>query len=203
MRTLIRRVVTTAGQQGWSDSHVEGDALGLGRGTDQQIHIPDHSVALKHAQIQLGGQITLRGQDSHDVSVNGQVVRSAVLNVGDYFQLGRQRITVLPPPDASVALALQLEAIVEQPLRALDASRFRMRLADIRWLRQRPVAWLAFLLMLSLFLAVPIVGGEFGKLARTVAPFAVAGRQRLAGRAVAFCACVYWRRLPGLSHQHV
>lgn len=160
MRTLLRRSVSAGNQQGWTDTYLDGVTLDLGRGTDQQIHLADPSVALRHAQIIIGDQVLLRSHGTHDVVVNGKAVRSAALKVGDHVQLGHQRLTVLEPPDASVTLALQLETPPEQAPQAIDASRFRMRLADVPWLRQRPAAWIAFFVLLVLFLGLPMLAAQ-------------------------------------------
>lgn len=157
MRTLLRRIVEAGNQRGWVDQYLDGDTLGIGRGTDQEIHLTDPTVALRHAQLVLGDRPHLRARGNQDLSVNGRLCRSATLMPDDEILIGYHRLKVIEPPAPGIRLALLLETVGTITPLELEESRFRTRLADVRWLRQRPLAWLLFLLVLGLCLVAPML----------------------------------------------
>ena len=85
MRILVRHITRkTKGGATHQDQTLSGSRLTLGRGTDQDIHLPNLRVALAHAEMVEGpdGRIRLQSGIASGFRYNGTAVQSAVLAAG-------------------------------------------------------------------------------------------------------------------------
>jgi FHA domain-containing protein len=157
MRCLIR-VLTykSKGVLSQQDREFEGEQLTIGRGTGQDVYLPDLRVALEHAKITASGvaQFLIQSKVPSGIRHNEDRVQSALLAVGDRVRIGDYQITVAPP-EAGYELVLIVEqtrraggkehALISRPEKA---PRFGIR----AW------SWTLFLLILIAFLVLPITG---------------------------------------------
>ena len=158
MRAVIRFLTRgSGGTVEQRDKLFEGDAITLGRATDQVLHLKDRRVDLKHARIfRRGERVLISSGALAGVTVNGAVTRDAALAAGDVVVIGSNTLRFFAPPvgfdlaftfelDAS---ARSTEALREPPL---------LRLSQTR-LAKRPWAWGLFLVVLFAALIVPALG---------------------------------------------
>jgi hypothetical protein len=158
VRCLIRFLTRgAAGALETRDRHFEGEALTLGRATDQVLHLKDRRVALEHARIvRREGRIVIQSLAAAGVVVNGSISRESRLEAGDVVQLGANLLRVIEAP-AGVDLAFTFEldpaarsgdAVAPVPVTSLTAAGLGMR----GW------SWLLFGSVLLLFLVLPAAG---------------------------------------------
>ena len=100
MRVLIRFLRRSpAGAVEQKDRLYDGEAVTLGRATDQVVQLKDRRVALAHAQVILrSGQPVLVSRVPGGVLVNGTLQREARLRTGDAVTLGANVLRILEPP---------------------------------------------------------------------------------------------------------
>jgi predicted CXXCH cytochrome family protein len=167
MRVILRRTESLGGLAVATDEEVELDRVKIGRGTDQDVQLPDVRVTLAHAEIraQAGGwRIECRSENP--VWVNGSPVVEGPLKTGDALNFGRYRVHLrVPPPGVDLLLEVE-EHLSARQVEAARKARVRLSLAD-SGLRKRPWAWAGALVVLVALLAVPAVlrfgsGGEAG-----------------------------------------
>ncbi len=159
MKCLIRRVLrrTSAGQV-HQDSVCETETLTLGRATGQQVFLPDMQVALRHAIIRplSKDHFSLQAVGANQMRVNRRIVQTAVLKPGDHIALGRSRLALIPPPPGH-DLALEILPMAEGAAGThAGAGALTLKATGMS---ARPWAWLAFLLVIGLCLAVPLFIG--------------------------------------------
>ena len=157
MRTLIRFVSRAkGGALETSERLYDGEALTLGRATDQVLQFKDGRVAFQHARIFRRGPRTLLAcRAPATIIVNDALVREVELSVGDVLRLGANVLTLVTAP-AGVDLALTFE---------LDAAASEADLATVRAplllsggaLGKRGWSWLLFLTLLGAFLVLPVL----------------------------------------------
>lgn len=165
MRVILRRTESLGGLAVATDEELELDRVKLGRGTDQNVQLPDVRVTLAHAEIRAQGKgwrIECRGENP--VLVNGRPVLEGPLEVGDALSLGRFRVQLrVPPPGTDLLLEIE-EHLSTRQVEAARKARMRVSLADTT-LSKRRWAWgLAAAVLLAL-LALPAAlrygpGGE-------------------------------------------
>jgi predicted CXXCH cytochrome family protein len=160
VRALIRFLTRIPGGGVETRERVfEGEALTLGRATDQVLHLKDVRVALEHARITVsGGRIVLACRAPAQVIVNGTVCRDAQLQPGDTVQVGANILRLEAPAagyDLQFAFELDASADAQQAIAELP----KLALADLR-LRKRGLAWAAFVTLLALGLAIPWFGAS-------------------------------------------
>lgn len=171
MYVLIRHLGTSGGSQhAFKDEEQVVDTLAIGRGTDQDLQLPDERVALQHATIQLSaGQLKVHSIAATGITVNGRSCKVATLATGDQLLIGNYRLVVLPAQQ-DVDLALSVELLAQQDAPAIDPQQFNTRLDKVSWLQPRHWAWTLFILLLVLSLAIPatvILEPRWAELART------------------------------------
>ncbi len=152
MRVLLRRMEALGGLMVAADEALELDRVKIGRGTDQDVQLPDMRVTLAHAEIRpqvKGWRIECRSENP--VWVNGRPVVEGPIEIGDALNFGRFRIHVRPPT-AECDLLLEIEEhLSARQVEAARKARVRVSLADAG-LRKRRWAWgLAALIVLVLF----------------------------------------------------
>ncbi|MEQ1801634.1 MAG: cytochrome c3 family protein [Gammaproteobacteria bacterium] len=158
MRVLIRFLRRgPAGAVEQKDKLHDGEAVTLGRATDQVVQLKDRRVALAHARMVLrNGQPVLISQVPGGVLVNGTLQREARLNPGDTVSLGANLLRILEPvAGCDLAFSFELDAAARADELPVDLP--RLRLADLG-LAKRRWAWALFLGVLLLALLIPTTG---------------------------------------------
>lgn len=158
MRALIRFLTRGAGgtvEQ--RDKQFEGDAITLGRATDQVLHLKDRRVELEHARIfRRGDRILITSAAVAGVTINGAVKRDAPLAPGDVVVIGSNTLGFFEPaPGFDLAFSFELEATARTT--AVARERPVLDLAATR-LAKRPWAWGLFILVALAVLIVPALG---------------------------------------------
>ncbi|HZR35017.1 MAG TPA: FHA domain-containing protein [Nevskia sp.] len=155
MRFLIRTWTRQSGENVSRDREVEVDRLRIGRGTDQDVELPDLRVALSHAEIVRSGKnAVIVTKPGAAMQVNGAPTTEHRLHGGDLIVIGRFQLVVLPGTGGN-----DLQIDVEEKVSARDEkaqrqTRLSMSLGEVLWTRRR-LSWLLFLLVLLPGLAVP------------------------------------------------
>ncbi len=158
MRCLIRFLTRgAAGAIETRERVFEGEALTLGRATDQILQLKDRRVALEHARIVLrGGHPTLTVLGQATVAVNGSLVREARLVPGDTLQIGANLFRIVEPPAGfQLAFTFELDPAARASEAATEILPLRLRES---LLGMRGWSWLSFVLVLTLFLGIPASG---------------------------------------------
>jgi predicted CXXCH cytochrome family protein len=158
MRALIRFMRRgPAGAVEQKDKLYDGEALTLGRSTDQVVQFKDRRVALAHAQIVMrGGQPVLISRVPGGVLVNGIPQREARLRAGDAISIGANLLRILTPGDGC-DLAFSFELDPEARSDELVAELPRLRLVELGHGKRR-WSWLLFVGVLLLSLVIPTAG---------------------------------------------
>ncbi len=156
MRAVIRFLSRGhAGAVEQRDRIFEGDAITIGRATDQVLHLKDRRVGLQHARIfRSGDRILISASAVSGVIVNGAVRRDAELHAGDVVLIGSNIIKLVPPPPGlDVALTFELDPSA----RTAEALRERPRLdlGNTR-LSRRAASWVLFILVAVACLLLPL-----------------------------------------------
>lgn len=158
MRVVVRRMSSLAGLEVSADEALDTDRVTLGRGTDQDIQLPDMRVTLAHATLMRhpGGGYRLECLGDNPAWVNGSPMQVATLGIGDTIDLGRFRLTIHEPEagqDLLIEVAEHLSARDEKGKRRRE---FQLTL-DEAGLRKRRWAWVAAAVMLLALLAAPLL----------------------------------------------
>ena len=167
MRVMLRRMESLGGLMVAADEALELDRVKIGRGTDQDVQLPDMRVTLAHAEIRpLGKGWRIECRSENPVWVSGRAVLEGPLEVGDALNFGRFRIHVRPAtPDADLVLEIE-EHLSARQVEAARKARVRVSLADAG-LGKRRWAWGLATLLVLVTLVLPIAlrygaGGEAG-----------------------------------------
>lgn len=141
MRIVLRKLESLGGLAVAADETLERDRITLGRGTDQDVELPDMRVTLAHAEIrQQAGGWRLECQGENPAWVNGSPVLSAQIRPGDTIDLGRFRIGVgRPEGDADLLLEVH-ERVTAREEKGRRRGAFSTTLAQAG-LRKRSWAW--------------------------------------------------------------
>jgi len=144
---------------------VEGNKLSVGRGTDQNILLPDNRVALTHAKLTVTSSgISVSASAGKYVLFNEQMVKKCRLTVNQSIDISGHIITLLSgdkvPADKEAAekgcdFVIEVKLNNEQQVALKD--RYQTRLQDLN-LGKRRWSWLLFLLIIIGCLIVPIMG---------------------------------------------
>ncbi|MBO6562061.1 MAG: hypothetical protein JJ959_16070 [Nisaea sp.] len=152
--TLTRRAKGGIGRR---EELVSAEVLRIGRGSDNEIFLPDPRVPLHLGVIHLNNDgLFVEAVGSVDLRVNGAVTRTALLKSGDTLGAGPYEIVVEKKPDG-FDLGVTLE--LTQPLGDdLEELRRRSCLSVAEsGISKRGTAWVLSLLILAMFLAVPVI----------------------------------------------
>ena len=168
MHVTLRRTESLGGLLVATDEGIEVDRVTLGRGTDQNVQLPDLRITLAHAEIRLqpGGGYHLECLSENPVWHNGSPLQRGAVGVGDTIDIGRYRLTVLAPPRGTDLLLEIAERVSAREEKGQQRERYAMDLGATT-LRKRRAAWgLAALVLLPLF-AIPLAvryaaGGDAG-----------------------------------------
>ena len=156
MTFRLRQIVVTAdGRKIARDTDIAQPGLTIGRAAENDIHLPDLAVEPQQARIaDLGAErIGIEATGTLGFTIDGAVTMAATIDCrsGAELRFGGSRISV--SLDADEAVLLTIERIDTAPND--DDEKRSFSLAGVIPSR-RVVSWLAALLILGLFLALPI-----------------------------------------------
>lgn len=164
MRILVRHIThKTKGGTTHQDQLLSGSRLTLGRGTDQDIHLPNLRVALAHAELveSPDGRIRLQSGIASGFRYNGGAVQAAAVAPGDRVEIGSFELTFGSTPDADLLVeVVENVAARGRETEAALLSRSRQDLAAAG-LHQRPLALGLAGTIAVLFLLVPLLSAVF------------------------------------------
>jgi predicted CXXCH cytochrome family protein len=162
---LRRAFLTRRAKGGVStkEETVSADVVRIGRGTENEIYLPDPRVPLRMAALHFNPNNGLFCEalgTTSDLRLNGNVVRNAEVSVGDEIGVGPYQIIVVEPPeDKDAAVTVELTQPMGDDVKALLA-RSRTTLAA-GGMGKRVWAWLFFLVVAIGFIGLPIGGHLF------------------------------------------
>lgn len=182
------------------ERRVAAGTLQLGRGAGCALHLPDHRVALLHAEVRRTerGALRIAACGDETLKVNGFISPSAILKPGVSVEVGPYRIEVEVAPDGcDLALAVEhVEVGQDAPVRrgfplSLDATGFSKRRLGI-WLA---AAILLVFVLLPVLRALPVASGKLEavqaalpvNLSGVWSPGPLAGGHALSGMKCATC----------------
>lgn len=156
MAFLIRTIDLTAdGREIVRDREVEEDTITVGRGADNDIHLPDLAVEQYHARIdQLdGGKLRVDAAGTLGFHLNGRVTKSANIDPheGAEIGFGSYRLVISLDGQASPTITISQAENTVQSSDDLVGFSLAGTLPG-----KRASAWLALFAILVAFLAVPI-----------------------------------------------
>jgi predicted CXXCH cytochrome family protein len=161
MRCLIRFLSRShSGALETRDRVFDGDALTLGRATDQVLHLKDRRVALAHARLRRRDrQLVIEALTTAGVLVNGAAIRESRLAPGDVLQVGANVLRIIDPPADGPEVDFAFTFELDRAARAEEAVPPPMprRLADTG-LGMRGWSWLLFVAVLAGALVIPASG---------------------------------------------
>lgn len=133
-------------------------SINIGRATDQDIFLSDLGVAYRHARITLSaaGQMGVTSLTPVGVYVDGRLMQSASMKQHGKFLVGPYAIEIRADHegyDYDISIEQVAEDVVEQQIEEQPA----LKLEDT-WLSRRRGAWVGFVLVLMVFLALPLAG---------------------------------------------
>lgn len=177
MRCLVRFLTRRAsGGIGYRDVPVDATSLRLGRGTDNEVFLPDIRVSYRQARIHIrAGAVVIEGEGVNTVRVNGASMRQASIGVEDDVDVGPYRIKLLPAtPEAELAISVELVVPLGDDVERMRQASGIGLLGTLP--SKRALSWSLALVVLGLFLVLPVaafMADPIRKLANTVLPFAV------------------------------
>lgn len=143
------------------DNEYSGDAITIGRATDQDIQLTEAEIAFQHAVIQLrgGGRANIRAMSSAAaISVNDKVARSASLKPGDTVRIGESVLQVIRAPSGfDFALTLERGAQEDDEEGPPPGSQYVTTLQGAG-LRKRFWSWVLFVALFAGFFLIPASG---------------------------------------------
>ncbi|MSO88750.1 MAG: hypothetical protein EXQ89_02045 [Rhodospirillaceae bacterium] len=150
--------LTRRGNRGVSrrDQDATVEFIRIGRGTKNEVYLPDPRVALDHVEIHVrDGQVYASAVGSNDLSINGAAATSGRVRPGDAIAVGPYKIEIVEaPPGYGVAVTVELVQPLGDDLVELT-QRSRARLGDAA-ISKRVLSWAAFVTVLLLFLVLPV-----------------------------------------------
>lgn len=165
MHVVIRRMSSLGGLVVAADEPLETDRVTLGRGTDQDVQLPDMRVTLAHAEIRRepDGGYRVECMGDSPVWVNGSPMPVATLGTGDTLDLGRFRLTIAEPSPGEDLVLEVMEHLSAREDKGRRRAEYRLTLAQAG-LGKRRWAWALGALALLGLLLVPLTlryaGGE-------------------------------------------
>ncbi|MBI4986142.1 MAG: FHA domain-containing protein [Rhodocyclales bacterium] len=153
---LIQITRNRQGQPIRTERRIAGDALRIGRGAECAIHLPDHSVKLRHAVIRDtdAGTYYIEG-DGTPVCVNGSFHEAAELVAGTRISIGPYEL-VAETAAGGAELVVSIELVRPHPQEENLLARAPVSLAATGLSKRQPAFWLGLLIALA-FLLLPLV----------------------------------------------
>lgn len=154
MDVLLREIRTRPdGRSEYVDTEIQTDAVTIGASADCTVQLLGDAVAPLHAELRKSGaKLALKALGKSKIVKGERAAYRHTLGVGDSFAVGGHQLTVFEPP-AGFDAALELRRDTSVPPSAYEAA-FKTELSET-WLGKRAPAWVLFVLVLALCLAVP------------------------------------------------
>jgi predicted CXXCH cytochrome family protein len=146
---------------------VTAEAIRFGRGTDNEVQLPDIRVGLRAAILapREAGLVVERAGDEV-LRVNGEGVSNATVHPGDKISMGPYEVVIVETPSGfDAALTVELVQPLGDALERL-LSQSHIGLASGGWSKRR-LAWTLFSLCVLFALIVPIAVYPFGTVVRS------------------------------------
>ena len=143
------------GRVEYHDTELSAEYLTIGSSASCSIQLLGEAVGAQHAVSRgsRGGSITLSCRRGHRVRLNGALVGTASLKLGDSLEIGGHRLSRVEPP---MGFDLALEIRPDPNVDAASFERaFRTDLAET-WLSKRRAAWVLLLATLLAALLLPL-----------------------------------------------
>jgi hypothetical protein len=159
MAFLLRNISRSAGgREIIRESRIDEDLLRVGRDPNSDIRLNDLAVALHHATLELvgGDLLGVSAEMGLTVEIDGSAVGFGRIHLpsGGDIRVGPFLLRVMPVPAGSRDVAIDIErAADDAEAEKIDVRRFA--LASVMP-GKRPMAWIAVILILGIFLAWPI-----------------------------------------------
>lgn len=153
---LLIRYAKNQGQGEVSEQVVlNNTVLSIGRGTNQNILLPDSKVALDHAKLYVRDNgCKIVSSSGKYVIKNGQVVKRCSLKLGEEIEISGHKITLLPAElDYDLVLLVSIGSVEQAPLQ----KRYKLTFSDLKFAKRR-WSWTLFWSILSLCLLLPAAG---------------------------------------------
>lgn len=151
---IVMRTPRAGGRAAQTKKTVTSDWVRVGRNASCEIHLPDPRVALEQGMIvNRDGPVYIEGEGGSQ-DITRKSVRSVRLKPGEPIDIGPYRLEALPTPegyDGAVAVELVRPSAIAPDLASRTS---KTTLASIGMTKRR-AAWLAALVILILFLAIP------------------------------------------------
>ena len=165
MKHSIRIVETKGSKREVRFLGVSSQRLTLGRGTDQNIQIPDRRVPLEHSILTLKeNHVEIKANDRITFTVKDNVYSRAELHPGDVADIAGHKIRVILE-DNTLVIEIELGEAQAEALR----ERFTTRLHQLN-VRTRSISWALFLLVLAVGMIIPTAGFFIGMYTLREAP---------------------------------
>ncbi|MCC6466876.1 MAG: hypothetical protein IT563_01030 [Alphaproteobacteria bacterium] len=138
------------------DQVLEGSRARFGRSADNEAYLPDPRVSLYQAAIEVRANgVFAEGIAGADITVNGRIVGTSVLKIGDVVGVGPYDVTLVEPPAGhAAAVTVELARAMGDDLERLVA-RSRLDLSG-PLLNRRRLSWGLSILVVALFLVWPV-----------------------------------------------
>jgi predicted CXXCH cytochrome family protein len=155
MKLLIRYIKKQGQNNIVEQTIVERNKLKIGRGTDQNILLPDRRVALGHAKFAVSSDdIKVSTASGKYVLFNNQMVKKCSLTVGQHVDIVGHIITLFAG-EQGCDFVIEVKLNNEQQVSLKD--RYQTRLQELN-IGKRRWSWLFFLTVIICCLIVPIAG---------------------------------------------
>ncbi|MBM85933.1 MAG: hypothetical protein CMM47_07920 [Rhodospirillaceae bacterium] len=158
---------------------VSADLIRVGRGTENEVYLPDPRVHLHMAVLRSTPDgLFMEAIGTGPLRLNGNVVRNARVAVGDTIGVGPYDICVVDPPeDKDVAITVELTQPMGDDVKELK-ERSRTSLATAG-MSKRAWAWLLFLVVAIGFIGLPIGTRFMHSDDNTGGPLSVAHKEQI------------------------
>lgn len=146
---------------------VTGDVVRIGRGSDNEVQLPDIRVGLHAATLSdRAGGLFIRQAGDMPLRINDASYESAAVAPPDRIQIGPYALDMAVPPEGvDAALTVELIQPLGDAMQRLKAeSRLALANAGARW-SKRGWSWLLFLLVAIIGLAAPLVLAPLSRVA--------------------------------------
>ncbi|HUZ74619.1 MAG TPA: cytochrome c3 family protein [Stellaceae bacterium] len=149
---------------------VTAELLRFGRGSDNEVQLPDIRVGLHAATLaEREGGLFIQQAGDQALRVNGESTAGATVSVGDRIHIGPYEVVITAPPaGADTALTVELIQPLGDALERL-VGESRIGLAEAGMSRRR-WAWVLFLVVAIFGLALPVAVYSVGHVVTTGKP---------------------------------
>ena len=139
-----------------SEKLIDNQSISIGRATDQDIFLADSGVSYNHARINLlpDGTISVSSISRIGFYIEGNLVQNCLIRRSGEILIGSFKIQIeidTRIDQANITIEKVAEDIVE-----VQSERMLPTRLEQTWLSKRALSWVAFLLMLGLFLGLPL-----------------------------------------------